>query len=81
VWTAVVWLFRYPLRVAIAVATGLTQIGELSFVVVQVARSSGLVAENVYTTTIAASLISILINVFLVRAVVGRLGRRLEAAA
>ncbi len=43
VWTTVVWLFRYPLRTAIAVASGLTQIGELSFVVVQVAQSSGLV--------------------------------------
>ncbi len=69
VWTTVVWLFRYPLRTAIAVAAGLTQIGELSFVVVQVARSSGLVDEGVFTTVIAASLISILLNVFVVRAV------------
>jgi monovalent cation:H+ antiporter-2, CPA2 family len=69
VWTAVVWLFRYPLRTAIAVATGLTQIGELSFVVVQVSRSSGLVDENIFSTVIAASLISILLNVFIVRGV------------
>jgi CPA2 family monovalent cation:H+ antiporter-2 len=67
VWTAVVRLFRYPLRTAIAVAAGLTQIGELSFVVVQVSRSSGLVDENVFSTVIAASLISILLNVFIVR--------------
>ena len=45
VWTTVVWLFRYPLRTAIVVAAGLTQIGELSFVVVQVAQSSGIVAK------------------------------------
>jgi CPA2 family monovalent cation:H+ antiporter-2 len=69
VWTAVVWLFRYPLKTAIAVASGLTQIGELSFVVVQVSRSSGLVSESVFSTVIAASLISILLNVFLVRGV------------
>jgi monovalent cation:H+ antiporter-2, CPA2 family len=69
VWTTVVWLFRYPLPTALAVATGLTQIGELSFVVVQVSRSSGLVDENVFTTVIAASLISISLNVFLVRGV------------
>jgi CPA2 family monovalent cation:H+ antiporter-2 len=74
VWTAVVWLFRYPLRTGIAVAAGLTQIGELSFVVVQVARSSGLVTEKVFSTVIAASLISILVNVFLVRGVFAWIG-------
>jgi monovalent cation:H+ antiporter-2, CPA2 family len=68
VWTTVVWFFRYPLRTAVIVAVGLTQIGELSFVVVQVARSSGLVDEGVFSTAIAASLISILVNVLLVRA-------------
>src|ERR1700722_10920929 len=68
VWAAVVWLFRYPMKTAIAVAAGLTQIGELSFVIVQVARSSGIVAENIFSTVIAASLISILLNVFIVRA-------------
>jgi monovalent cation:H+ antiporter-2, CPA2 family len=69
VWTAVVWFFRHSFRTAITVAAGLTQIGELSFVVVQVARSSGLVDEGIFGTAIAASLISILLNVFLVRAV------------
>jgi CPA2 family monovalent cation:H+ antiporter-2 len=75
VWTAIVWLFRYSLRTAIAVAAGLTQIGELSFVVVQVARSTGMVADDVFSTTIAASLISILLNVFIVRATFGWLDR------
>lgn len=69
VWGTVVWLFRYPLRTAIAVAAGLTQIGELSFVVVQVSKSSGLVDQSLFSTVIAASLISILLNVFVVRAV------------
>lgn len=76
VWTTVVWLFRYPIRTAILVAAGLTQIGELSFVVVQVARSSGIVAENVFSTAIAASLISILLNVFIVRGTFAWLGRK-----
>ena len=67
VWTIVVRAFRYPLKAAIAVAAGLTQIGELSFVVVQVARSSGIVSEAFLGTAIAASLISILLNVFIVR--------------
>ena len=68
VWVTLVWIFRYPLGTAIAVAAGLTQIGELSFVVVQVARSSGLVGENVFSAVIAASLVSIFLNVFIVRA-------------
>jgi monovalent cation:H+ antiporter-2, CPA2 family len=76
VWMTVVWLFRYPLRTAILVAAGLTQIGELSFVVVQVARSSGIVAENVFSTAIAASLMSILLNVFIVRGTFAWLGRQ-----
>jgi CPA2 family monovalent cation:H+ antiporter-2 len=67
IWAAVVRLFRYPLNTAIAVAAGLTQIGELSFVVVQVARGAGLVDENVFVSTLAASLISIFLNVLIVR--------------
>ena len=75
VWSMVVWLFRYPLRTAVLVAAGLTQIGELSFVVMQAARSAGMVAENVFSTVIAASLISILLNVFIVRGTFAWLGR------
>jgi CPA2 family monovalent cation:H+ antiporter-2 len=80
VWASVVWLFRYPVRTAVVVATGLTQIGELSFVVVQVARSAGLVDESVFSTVIAASLISILVNVFLVRLVFRWMGPEASAA-
>jgi CPA2 family monovalent cation:H+ antiporter-2 len=75
VWTAIVWLFRYPVSTAMAVAAGLTQIGELSFVVVQVARSAGMVAESVFSTMIAASLISISLNVFTVRSAFRLLSR------
>jgi CPA2 family monovalent cation:H+ antiporter-2 len=83
VWALVVWIFRYPIRTAILVAAGLTQIGELSFVVMQAARSSGMVAENVFSTVIAASLISILLNVFIVRGTFAWIGRKFpeEAAA
>ncbi len=81
VWSTVVWLFRYPLRTAIAVASGLTQIGELSFVVMQVAQSSGLVSREVFSTLIAASLISILLNVFVMRGVFAWLGRKLSEAS
>ena len=80
IWTIVVRLFRYPLWTAVAVASGLTQIGELSFVLVQVARSSGIVAENIFSATLAASLISVLLNVFIVRATLAWLGRKISHA-
>ena len=63
----VVRLFGYPWTTAARVAVGLAQIGEFSFVLVQVARSAGLVDDHVYHATLAASLASILVNVLLVR--------------
>jgi K+:H+ antiporter len=71
IWTLVVWLFRYPFATALRVAIGLTQIGEFSFVLVQVARTAGHVADDVYSTTLAASLLTILLNAMLVRGLPG----------
>ncbi len=68
IWSAVVWLFRYPLRTALMVGVGLTQIGEFSYVLVRVARDSGLVDGNVYHATLAASVITILLNGLLLKA-------------
>jgi len=80
VWTIIVRIFPYSFWTAIAVASGLTQIGELSFVVVQVARSSGMVAESIFSTVIAASLISIFLNVFILRGTFGWLSRKFPAS-
>jgi CPA2 family monovalent cation:H+ antiporter-2 len=66
IWTGVVRFFRYPLWTAIPVAVGLTQIGEFSFVLVQVARKAGIIGSELYNTTLAASLITILANSALV---------------
>jgi len=71
-------LFRYSFWTSLAVAAGLTQIGELSFVLVEVARKSGLVGEEVFAATLAASLISIFLNVFIVRGVFRWGGSRLS---
>src|SRR5215469_185326 len=71
VWTAVVRLFRYSLRTAVLVGVGLTQIGEFSYVLVQVARDAHLVEADVYSATLAASLLTILLNAFLMRTVPG----------
>jgi CPA2 family monovalent cation:H+ antiporter-2 len=68
IWMIIVRLFRYPWATAVTVASGLTQIGELSFVLVQVAWSAGMITDDVFGATLAASLISILINVFFLRA-------------
>jgi len=62
IWTGVVRLFGYPIGTACLVALGLTQIGEFSFVLVAVSRSAGLVGIEVYSATLAASLITILLN-------------------
>ena len=67
IWTAVVRLFRYPLGSAILVALGLTQIGEFSYVLMRVARDSNLVTHDVYNATLAASLLSILMNAALMK--------------
>ena len=67
VWSAVVRLFHYPLRTAILVGVGLTQIGEFSYVLVRIARDANLVGGEVYSATLAASLLTILLNAFLLR--------------
>jgi CPA2 family monovalent cation:H+ antiporter-2 len=67
IWTGVVRAFAYPLTTAALVGVGLTQIGEFSFILVQVARNAGLVGHDVYNATLAASLLTVLINAVLVR--------------
>jgi CPA2 family monovalent cation:H+ antiporter-2 len=67
IWTAIVWLFRYPLTTSMMVAVGLTQIGEFSFVLLQVSRTSRLVSDAVYNATLTASLVTILLNAFLMK--------------
>ena len=74
--TLVVRLFGESLHTALLVGVGLGQIGEFSFVLVQVARNSGKVDAGVYNVVLATSLITILINALLVRAVPTWLGRR-----
>ena len=68
IWTFVVWLFRYPPRTALMVGLGLTQIGEFSYVLVRVARDAHLVTDDIYHATLAASVITILLNGLLMRA-------------
>ncbi|MGH7392499.1 MAG: cation:proton antiporter [Candidatus Rokuibacteriota bacterium] len=66
--TAVTRAFGFALPTAARVGVGLAQIGEFSFVLVQGARSAGLVGADVYNAVLAASLLSILLNALLMRA-------------
>src|SRR5881296_4359922 len=75
IWTIVCLLFRQPLSTALLVGVGLAQIGEFSFILVQVARQAGHVGDDVYSATLAASLVTILINAALVRLVPMWIGR------
>ena len=65
--TGVVWLFGEPLSIAAFVGVGMAQIGEFSFVLVQVARDAGHVDHDLYSAILAASLLTILINAGLMR--------------
>jgi CPA2 family monovalent cation:H+ antiporter-2 len=67
VWTLIVRVFRYSWKTAVMVALGLTQIGEFSYVLVQVSRDAGLVRDDVYNATLAASVVTILINGLLMK--------------
>ncbi len=67
IWTVVVRAFGYPAKTAFFVGAGLTQIGEFSFVLVQAARTVGHIGDEVYNATLAASLITIILNAALVR--------------
>jgi CPA2 family monovalent cation:H+ antiporter-2 len=69
IWFGVVSLFRYSRATALLVGVGLTQIGEFSYVLVQVARSAEVVSDRIYNATLMASLLSIVLNAFLVRMV------------
>ena len=71
----VVWLFGEPLSIAALVGVGLAQIGEFSFVLVQVARDAGHVGHDIYSAILAASLLTILINAALMRVGPGWIGR------
>src|SRR5256884_1735614 len=69
IWTTVTLVFGQPLWTALLVGVGLTQIGEFSFILVQVARQAGHVGADIYNATLAASLVTILINAALVKVV------------
>ncbi|HYL46101.1 MAG TPA: cation:proton antiporter [Candidatus Limnocylindrales bacterium] len=79
IWFCVMKLFRYSKWTSIAVAAGLTQIGELSFVLAEAAKKAGLIGQEIFGATLAASLISIFLNVLVLRVVFQRIEPKLAA--
>jgi CPA2 family monovalent cation:H+ antiporter-2 len=81
IWTGVAWIFRYPPRTALLVGLGLTQIGEFSYVLVRVARDAHMVGDDVYNATLAASVVTILLNGLLMKAIPQKAAPRQPATA
>lgn len=65
----IVAVLGYPARTALAVALGLAQIGEFSFILAQVARQHGLLPDEGHQALVAASIISITLNPMLFRSI------------
>ena len=63
----IVLLLRYPLRVALAVAVALAQIGEFSFILAILGKELGLLTDAAMHTVVATAIISITLNPLLYR--------------
>ncbi len=78
---------RYPLRIALIAGLGLAQIGEFSFVLIELGREQQLLDDGLFQTLLAASVVTLLVTPLLVRfapglsrAIAERLGPGIEAA-
>lgn len=65
----IVRLLRYPFRVALSVAVALAQIGEFSFILSSLGREFGVLSDAASNTLVAVSIISIVMNPVLYRAI------------
>jgi monovalent cation:H+ antiporter-2, CPA2 family len=79
IWFLIVRIFGYSSQTALRVGIGLTQIGEFSFILAQVSLHSKLIGTDVYNATLAASVITILVNAALFKLVKPMPTTRLEA--
>ncbi len=74
---ALVAICGYPVRTALTVAIGLSQIGEFSFILAHLARDHGLLSDEGMHLLVATAIISIAINPLLFRSI-DRIERRVE---
>ena len=66
---SIVWLLRYPPRIALGVAISLAQIGEFSFIFSALGRQLDVLPAAASSSLIAASIISITLNPLLYRSI------------
>jgi CPA2 family monovalent cation:H+ antiporter-2 len=64
----VVLMLRYPVKVALAVAVALAQIGEFSFILAALGRDLGVLPPEAMPTIVAVAIVSIVLNPPLYRA-------------
>ena len=65
----IVRLLGYPFKVALSIAVALAQIGEFSFILSSMGRELGILPAEATHTLVAASIVSIVLNPILYRAV------------
>jgi CPA2 family monovalent cation:H+ antiporter-2 len=65
----IVRLLGYPFKVALSIAVALAQIGEFSFILSSMGRELGILPAEASHTLVAASIVSIVLNPILYRAV------------
>jgi len=66
---AIVWVMKYPFKVALTVAIALAQIGEFSFILSTVGRELGIFTPEATNTLVATSIVSIVLNPLLYRTI------------
>jgi CPA2 family monovalent cation:H+ antiporter-2 len=76
---AITTLFRQSKEISYAVAIGLAQIGEFSFILGGLALSKGLIPQELYNLILAGAMLSIVVNPFLFRLYDAKFLRKLPA--
>ncbi|MDF5716263.1 MAG: cation:proton antiporter [Rhizonema sp. NSF051] len=67
--TPLVMLFRYPLKTALIVGLGLSQIGEFSFVLASEGQALGLVSRHIYSLILGTTAVTLVLTPFLLSSV------------
>jgi CPA2 family monovalent cation:H+ antiporter-2 len=65
----VLWVMRYPFKVAVTVSIALAQIGEFSFILATIGRELRILTTAATNALVATSILSIVINSFAYRAI------------
>ena len=63
------WTVRQPFKTSVTVAIALAQIGEFSFILSRLGREIGVLTEDASNTIVATSIVSIVVNPLLYRAI------------